>query len=433
MADGNPRQNRGGTPKPARSTGGKPVARKSSARKPAGGTGRGSSSGGDGGRSEPGRNASGGDGSRSRAAGGSKSSSTGKSGGRPSGDQRGTDRGRTGSGSSGRSDKAPSGDARRSGGTGSGSSGRSDKAPSGDARRSGGASSAGRAGGRTPDSRGTGGAGRSSGDSRRSDSRDSGSRSPEGRSGGRTGDPRRSSGSEKGPYQKSGHTSAPRQREQLRVSGSGGGDLPKWIRDEVIRTTPKDRRDALLALIGDAADAFANARYTVARERLLRAKSISTRSETVRELLGLSLYRLGNWEEALRELRAYRRIAGDTTHLAVEMDCLRALGRPNDVPKVWAMLRELGASKAAEVELRVVYGSFLLDQGQPREAWKVTDPGRIHPDAHENDLRQWYVAARAAVALGDMKTADQLRRAIEDRDIGFPGLIELVNEINELS
>jgi hypothetical protein len=32
-----------------------------------------------------------------------------------------------------------------------------------------------------------------------------------------------------------------------------------------------------------------------------------------------------------------------------------------------------------------------------------------------------------------MKTADQLRRAIEDRDIGFPGLIELVNEINELS
>lgn len=115
------------------------------------------------------------------------------------------------------------------------------------------------------------------------------------------------------------------------------------------------------------------------------------------------------------------------------MDCLRALGRNDDVPKVWAMLRELGASKAAEVELRVVYGSFLLDQGNPRDAWKVTDPGRIQQDAHENDLRQWYVAARAAVALGDMKTADQLRKAIEDRDVAFPGLSELVNEINELS
>lgn len=367
MADGNPRQNRGGTPKPGRSTGGKPAARK-----PAGGSGRGGAGGsrGTSDRSGTGRNASG------------KSGSAG-SGGKSSGEPRRTDGGRSGTSGSGRAGGKPSGDSRGS------------------------------------DPRGRSGSGSSSSS----------------RSGGRTGDaPKRTGSGGKPPYQKSGQSAAPRprQREQLRVSGSGGGDLPRWIRDEVIRTTPKDRRDALLSLIGDAADAFANVRYTVARDRLLRAKAISTRSETVRELLGLSLYRLGNWEEALRELRAYRRIAGDTTHLAVEMDCLRALGRDNDVPKVWAMLRELGASKAAEVELRVVYGSFLLDQGRPRDAWKVTDPGRIHPDAHENDLRQWYVAARAAVALGDMKTADQLRKAIEDRDIAFPGLSELVNEINEL-
>ena len=311
---------------------------------------------------------------------------------------------------------------------GSSSAGRGSDSRSGTGRSSGGANpKAGRSGNASE-----GRSGRKPG----GDSRDGATR---GRSGTGSSDKRtggsRTGGSGKPPYAKRDQSNSPkpRQREQLRVSGAGGGDLPKWIRDEVIRTTSKDRRDALLALIGDAADAFANARYTVARERLLRAKSISSRSETVRELLGLSLYRLGSWEDALRELRAYRRIAGDTTHLAVEMDCLRALGRDNDVPKVWAMLRELGASKAAEVELRVVYGSFLLDQGRPRDAWKVTDPGRIARDAHENDLRQWYVAARAAVALGDMKTADQLRKAIEDRDLAFPGLSELVNEINELS
>ncbi len=57
-------------------------------------------------------------------------------------------------------------------------------------------------------------------------------------------------------------------------------NLPKWIRDEVIRTAPKDRRDAILALPTEAADSFADARYQVARERLLRAKAMTSRSET---------------------------------------------------------------------------------------------------------------------------------------------------------
>ncbi len=95
------------------------------------------------------------------------------------------------------------------------------------------------------------------------------------------------------------------------------------------------------------------------------------------------------------------------------------------------MLRELGASKAAEVELRVVYGSFLLDQGRPKMRGGSPTPAGFAPDAHENDLRQWYVAAKAAVVLGDMKTADQLRRAIETRDIAFPGLVELTSEIGQ--
>lgn len=323
----------------------------------------------------------------------------------------------------------------KSGGTGRSSS----PGSSGGSRSSGAKSSGGKSTGANRDSspRSSGDGRSSSGKASYSDKRGESSstrRAGAGGSGSKPGSPRAKSGSRTGgkpPYQKSGSSGAarPRQREQLRTAGSGGGDLPKWIRDEVIRTAPKDRRDAILALLTEAADAFADARYQVARERLLRAKAMTSRSETVRELLGLSCYRLAAWEEALRELRAYRRIAGDTTHLAVEMDCLRALGRDADVPKVWAMLRELGASKAAEVELRVVYGSFLLDQGRPQDAWRVTDPGRIRADAHENDLRQWYVAAKAAVVLGDMKTADQLRRAIETRDIAFPGLVELTSEI----
>ena len=58
-------------------------------------------------------------------------------------------------------------------------------------------------------------------------------------------------------------------------------------------------------------------------------------------------------------------------------------------------------------------------------------PKRIERDAKEHDLRRWYVAARAATALGDYDTADQLATAIEDREVSFPGLEELRDEIAE--
>ena len=304
------------------------------------------------------------------------------------------------------------------GGSRSGSGGTGSSGGSTGGRRSGGSRDA---NSRSGDTRGnTSGKRSGSGDSYRSGS---------GGSGAPKGDRKHSGGKPTGGAAKTGR---PNQREQLRTAGSGGGDLPKWIRDEILRTVPKDRRQAVLTLLGEAADEFADGRYRVARERLLRAKQMTSRSETVRELLGLSCYRLSNWDEALRELRAYRRIVGDTTHMAVEMDCLRALKRPNDVEKVWEMFRTLGGTKAAEVEMRVVYGAFLLDENRAKDAWVVTQPGAIRQDAHENDLRQWYVAARAAAELGDEKTARQLFKAIEDRDLGFPGLVELAHAIEAL-
>lgn len=238
--------------------------------------------------------------------------------------------------------------------------------------------------------------------------------------GGRRDDTRRASGAseERGDP-------PPRRRIDLQ----GGAELPRWVREEVVRTTRKDRRDATLSLLANGANAFAEGRYGVARSRLLEAKELSPRAAVVRELLGLADYRLGRWKEALGELRTYRRLTGDTTHMAVEMDALRALGRFTDVEKTWHSFRELGGSPLADIEARVVYGSFLLDQGQPRAAWQVTNPGRISKTPREGDLRQWYVAARAAAALGDATTAQRLLGAIEKADPALPGLDELEAEV----
>ena len=172
----------------------------------------------------------------------------------------------------------------------------------------------------------------------------------------------------------------------------------------------------MLVLFSEAAEDFADDKLGRAHAKLIRAKKLASRAAAIRELLGLTAYRMERWEEALRELRAFRRMAGDTTHMPVEMDVLRALQRPEDVHKVWHLFQELGGRPLTDAEARVVYGSFLLDEGRPRDAWAVTKPKRVTKEAKVGDLRRWYVAARAAAALGDVATARQLSKAIAEAD-----------------
>ena len=245
-------------------------------------------------------------------------------------------------------------------------------------------------------------------------------------SGGRSDQPRRHA--ESGTKRHDRHTEHPERRGALHVEG-GAENLPKWLRDEITRVTRKDRLTPTFNLLNTAADAFADGRYRFARDKLVEAKALSSRASAIRELLGLSAYRSGLWQEALRELRTFRRLAGDTTHMAVEMDALRALDRPEEVHKTWHELQRLGSSPAAMKEGRVVYGAFLLDQGDPRAAWAVTEPKRITKEPFEEDLRQWYVAARAAVELGDTGTARKLLDAIENEDGAFAGLDDLAAAI----
>lgn len=254
-------------------------------------------------------------------------------------------------------------------------------------------------------------------------------RKPQGGGSARSGGSRHSETGRGRPGDRTRSTPDPSSRRgALHVEG-GAQQLPKWLREEIARVTRKDRLNPTLNILNTAADAFADGRYRLACEKLRAAKELSPRATAIRELLGLSAYRSGLWEEALRELRTFRRLAGDTTHMAVEMDCLRALGRPAEVRKTWDELHRLGGSPPAVKEAKVVYAAFLLDQGDAQGAWKVAEPKRITPGAFEEDLRQWYVAARAAASLGDTVTARRLLTAIEDHDAAFAGLDELTAEI----
>ncbi|MCI0426097.1 MAG: hypothetical protein L0Z47_09665 [Actinobacteria bacterium] len=203
------------------------------------------------------------------------------------------------------------------------------------------------------------------------------------------------------------------------------GQLPRWVREEVQRSTPKLRREPALTHLAKGVQEFADERYKSALPELRKAKELSPRAPTIREVLGLSAYRDGRWEEGLRELRTFRRITGDLTHTPIEMDCLRALGRPEDVAKTWAMIQESEVASGVQHEARVVYASHLLDLGRTRDAWAVVKPGRLVSSPAPGELRRWFVAARVALAAGDKETARRLVTALERHDLDFEGLDEL--------
>jgi tetratricopeptide (TPR) repeat protein len=212
---------------------------------------------------------------------------------------------------------------------------------------------------------------------------------------------------------------------QRTITSVKGGRLPQWVRDEIVRSTPKDRREPAIKLLSKAMQSYADERFPAALTDLRKAKKLSPRAATIRELLGLSAYRSGNWEEGLRELRTFRRLTGDLIHFPVEMDCLRGLGRTDDVIRAWDQFQGYDVSATVNHEARVVYASFLLDQGRPRDAWPVIKPGRLVASPTQGELRRWFVAARVAMAAGDRDTARRLVAALDEQDPDFEGVDEL--------
>ncbi len=199
--------------------------------------------------------------------------------------------------------------------------------------------------------------------------------------------------------------------------------------ENLARVTPNDRVAPALEALGAASEALADGKYQTAVKHGLRAKSLAPNDSTIRETVGIAAYRVGDWSTALNELRAYRRMAGETTHLPIEMDVLRAMGRDRDVENAWKELQRRGGHGLVMNEGIVVYASYLIDKGRAEEAWKIANPGRTVAEPNDAHLRLYFVAGRAAAALGDRTTAKQLSNTIVLADPGFPGWEQLESEI----
>jgi tetratricopeptide (TPR) repeat protein len=164
------------------------------------------------------------------------------------------------------------------------------------------------------------------------------------------------------------------------------------------------------------------------------ARDRASRVAAVREAVGVAAYHAGDFAEAAREIRAYRRMSGDVGYRAVLADCERALGRPEVALRLVA--EALAASPDAEeaVELRLVEAGARRDLGEHAAARLVLEAelgGRPVPGPLDaSDPHRIRVAAAYADLLQEMgqeELADQWRSAVadvepDDLDIEFTEL-----------
>lgn len=194
---------------------------------------------------------------------------------------------------------------------------------------------------------------------------------------------------------KRGATNEPR-AERVKVSA------PKLV--ELVG--PK-RAERLEGRLGEAATAFAGERYGEARQILAPIVREAPDLAEGRELYGLTLYRLGRWKEAARELSAFVELSGGSTEQhPVLADCRRALGQYGEVDRLWEELREASPSAAVVAEGRIVAAGSLADRGDLAGAVRLLAKGfRFPRQPQEHHLRRAYALGDLYERAGDVPQA----------------------------
>jgi tetratricopeptide (TPR) repeat protein len=171
----------------------------------------------------------------------------------------------------------------------------------------------------------------------------------------------------------------------------------------------------------EASKAFKRERYEEARKILRPLAESAPTAESVRELLGLTYYRLGRWKLAATELEAFRDLSGSTEQHPVLADCYRALGRHGKVADLWEELRAASPSAALVAEGRIVAAGSLADQGRLEDAIRLLSAAKMPTKRpKEHHLRVAYALADLYERAGDVPRARQLfgRVAAVDPDLG---------------
>ena len=157
-----------------------------------------------------------------------------------------------------------------------------------------------------------------------------------------------------------------------------------------------------------------------ARAHAAVARRLASRVSVVREASALTAYACGDFETALTELRAYRRLSGDQSHLPLMADCERGLGRPERALELAATPEAKTLPPEVARELRIVVAGARSDLGQHDAALThlEADPGLRVGSGDLSVLRLRYAYADALEHAGRADEAAQWFTMVAAADTG---------------
>jgi tetratricopeptide (TPR) repeat protein len=169
-----------------------------------------------------------------------------------------------------------------------------------------------------------------------------------------------------------------------------------------------------------ASEAFESERFDEARQALRPLVELASGVPEVRELYGLTLYRMGRFRSAAKQLEEFRVLAASAEQNPVLMDCYRSQQRWADVSELWDELAEVSPSGAIVSEGRIVMASALADQGDVDGAVRLLAKGWKRPSRpFDHHLRRAYALADLYERSGDLPRARALFEWLVAKDRQF--------------
>lgn len=201
--------------------------------------------------------------------------------------------------------------------------------------------------------------------------------------------------------------------------------LPQAVDSELATAAGPSRAPRLAQRLAEATRAYDRDRYEEARRVLKPLADEAPASAAVRELYGLTLYRMGRWRESFKQLEAFHTLSGSYDQHPTMMDCQRALGRHSQVDELWSDLGEASPSAELMTEGRIVKAGSLADRGELRDAIRLLEgPAKKIERPRQHHLRQWYALADLYERAGEMPVARDMFARIVRHDREFFDAVE---------